>query len=79
VGFALDRARQLAGVRELPKYYIVLVLARVRRQLAVVGAQLAAAGRLVASEDVFFLDLGEAAAGLHGQDLRAVVARRRQT
>ena len=26
VGFALDRARQLAGVRELPKFDLVLVL-----------------------------------------------------
>jgi rifampicin phosphotransferase len=79
VGFALNRARQLAGVRELPKYYIVLVLAQARQQLAAVGARLAAAGRLAAAEDVFFLDLGEAAAGLHGQDLRAVVTHRRQT
>jgi phosphohistidine swiveling domain-containing protein len=79
VGFALNRVRQLAGVRELPKYYIVLVLAQVRRQVAAVGAQLAASGRLAAADDVFFLDLGEAAAGLHGQDLRAVVTHRRQT
>jgi pyruvate,water dikinase len=79
VGFALDRARQLAGVRELPKYDIVLVLAQARRELAAVGAQLAAAGRVAAAADVFFLDLGEAAAGLRGRDLRAVVAQRRQT
>jgi len=79
VGFALNRARQLAGVRELPKYYIVLVLAQARQQLAAVGAQLAARGSLAAAEDVFFLNLGEAAAGLHGQDLRAVVTHRRQT
>jgi pyruvate,water dikinase len=79
VGFALNRARQLAGVRELPKYYIVLVLAQARQQLAAVGAQLAATGRLAAAEDVFFLDLGEAAAGLHGQDLRDIVTHRRQT
>ena len=79
VGFALNRARQLVGVRELPKYYIVLVLAQVRQQLVAVGAQLVATGRLAAAEDVFFLDLGEAAAGLHGQNLRAVVTHRRQT
>jgi pyruvate,water dikinase len=78
VGFALNRARQLAGVRELPKYYIVLVLAQARQQLAAVGAQLATTGRLAAAEDVFFLDLGEAAAGLHGQDLRDVVTYQRE-
>jgi pyruvate,water dikinase len=79
VGFALHRARQLAGVRELPKYYIVLVLAQARRQLVAVGAHLAATGRLAAADDVFFLDLGEAAAGLRGRDLRAVVSHRRQS
>jgi phosphohistidine swiveling domain-containing protein len=79
VGFALNRARQLAGVRELPKYLIVLVLAQVRRQLAAVGEHLAATGRLAAADDVFFVDLGEAAAGLRGRDLRAVVTHRRQT
>jgi phosphohistidine swiveling domain-containing protein len=79
VGFALNRARQLAGVRELPKYDIVLVLARARHQLAAVGAHLVGTGGLGAAEDVFFLDLREAAAGLHGQDLRDVVTHRRDT
>jgi pyruvate,water dikinase len=79
VGFALGRARLLAGVRELPKYHIVVVLGRARRQLAAIGVQLAAAGRLASADDVFFLDLREAAAALGGQDLRDVVARRRAT
>ncbi|MGK5110758.1 PEP/pyruvate-binding domain-containing protein [Geodermatophilus sp. CPCC 205506] len=77
VGLALDRARQLAGIRELPKSLIVVVLARVRQQVLGIGADLAAAGGLVRAEDVFFLDLGEVAAGLEGRDLRDVVAGRR--
>ncbi|MGY1823213.1 PEP/pyruvate-binding domain-containing protein [Geodermatophilus sp. SYSU D00079] len=77
VGLALDRARQLAGIRELPKALIVLVLAQARRELLGVGADLAAAGRLADAEDVCFLDLREVAEGLDGRDLRDLVASRR--
>ena len=41
---ALRRARLFAGLRELPKYQLVVGLAEVRKQLALVGAALAAAG-----------------------------------
>jgi pyruvate,water dikinase len=77
VGFALDRARQLAGVRELPKFDIVLVLGQARHELRRIGAELAAAGRLAQAGDVFFLDLREVRAALAGRDLRDVVAHRR--
>ena len=45
VRFALSRARALAGARELPKFYLILAVAAVRRQLTLVGAELAARGR----------------------------------
>ena len=77
VGFALDRARQLAGIRELPKSDIVLVLSQARRELSAIGADLVAAGSIGAAEDVFFLNLGEITAAAQGRDLRDVVARRR--
>ncbi|WP_448613090.1 PEP/pyruvate-binding domain-containing protein [Modestobacter sp. URMC 112] len=77
VGLALDRARRLAGIRELPKSDIVLVLAQARRELLLVGADLAGRGRLAGAEDVFFLGLGEVAEALDGRDLRGVVAERR--
>lgn len=77
VGFALARARALAGTRELPKFYLIVAFAAVRRQLALVGATLAASGRLDAAQDVFFVDLGEARAGLAGRDLRGLAAARR--
>ena len=66
VGLALDRARQLAGIRELPKSDLVLVLAQARRELLRIGAELTAAGRLAGAEDVFFLGLGEVAEALDG-------------
>jgi pyruvate,water dikinase len=79
VGFALDRARQLAGLRELPKYEIVLVLAQARQELMKIGVDLAAAGALREAHDVVFLDLHEVATGLDGGDLRDLVVRRRDT
>jgi pyruvate,water dikinase len=83
VRFALGRARALAGLRELPKYYMVTALAAVRAQLSAVGAELAGRGRLAAADDVFFLTLGEVrgslgASGPEPADLRELVARRRE-
>jgi pyruvate,water dikinase len=78
VGFALDRARQLAGLRELPKYYFIVVLARLRRELALVGAELAARGVIAAPDDVFFLTLREARSAVGGDDMRDLVRQRRE-
>ena len=78
VGFALGRARALAGLREEPKYQLVVALAEVRAQLAALGAELAGAGRLAEAGDVFFLDTAEVRRGLRGADLRELVATRRE-
>jgi pyruvate,water dikinase len=48
VRFALDRARQLAGLREIPKYFMIVSLGALRRELALVGAELARRGRSTA-------------------------------
>ena len=40
VRLALSRARQLAGLRELPKFYMVFALAAARRELAKIGARI---------------------------------------
>lgn len=73
---ALRRARLFIGLRERPKFQIVLALAEVRRQLAEVGAELAAAERIARTDDVFFLDFAEARQALDGADLQDLVARR---
>jgi phosphohistidine swiveling domain-containing protein len=75
---ALKRTRMFAGLRELPKYHIVEALAAARGQLQVIGTELAAAGRIAAADDIFFLDLVEASGGLAGQPLHALVAQRRE-
>ncbi|MBX7443775.1 MULTISPECIES: PEP/pyruvate-binding domain-containing protein [unclassified Arthrobacter] len=78
VAFCLRRARQLSGLRELPKFYIVLVLAEMHRQLLSVGEDLARTGSIAAAGDVFFLDFEELRVALRGADLTEVVASRRR-
>jgi pyruvate,water dikinase len=78
VQFALGRARALAGLREMPKYYMVIVLAAVRRELARIGAGLAREGRIEAADDVFFLDISEVRAAIGGRDVRGCLAEQRQ-
>jgi pyruvate,water dikinase len=77
VRFALRRVRDLVGMRETHKDYLVRALAHVRGQLAEVGAEIAAAGGLADPADVFFLDLAQARVALAGADFREVVAQRR--
>jgi pyruvate,water dikinase len=79
VAFCLRRVRQLAGLREAPKFYVVALLARARALLIPVGDHLTAAERIAAPDDIFFLDLTEARAALAGADFRPVVRERRAT
>lgn len=64
--FALRRTRAYAGLREMPKFFLVRVLAGIRHSMLEVGAHLAAAGVLGSAEDVFFLRFDEARAALPG-------------
>ena len=77
VRFLLGRARELSGLREMPKFCIVLLMARARELLWTVGANLAEAGRLESAEDIYFLSVPEAWAVLAGEDLRPLVRGRR--
>jgi phosphohistidine swiveling domain-containing protein len=77
VRFLLGRARELSGLREMPKFCIILLMARARELLWTVGAELAEAGRLQGAGDIFFLSVPEAWAVLAGEDLRPLVSERR--
>jgi rifampicin phosphotransferase len=77
VRFLLGRARELSGLREMPKFCIVLLMARARELLWAVGEELAEAGRLQGADDIFFLSVPEAWTALAGEDLRPVVRDRR--
>ncbi|GAB15063.1 phosphoenolpyruvate synthase family protein [Arthrobacter globiformis NBRC 12137] len=78
VAHSLRRARETAGMREYPKFRLITAFAVLRRQLQLVGEELAEAGRIAVPEDVFFLDLAEARVALRGADLRGPVAERRR-
>ncbi len=77
VHFCLRRIRDLSGLREAPKYTIVLLLAGMRRFLLSIGEELMRAGRLESAEDIFFITLAEAHEALGGQDMRARVREHR--
>jgi rifampicin phosphotransferase len=77
VGFLLRRTRAMAGLREMPKFCIILLFARARALLQQVGEELAKAGRLASAEDIFFVTLPEAHKGLSGTDLRSIARERR--
>jgi pyruvate,water dikinase len=74
----LRRTRELAGLREWPKYYMIRISAPARASLLRVGEEIVAQGRLSSADDIFFVTLPEARAGLAGTDLRSLMARRRE-
>ena len=77
VKIALDRTRRFAGLRELPKYNLVLGLSAAREQLLLIGKELELTHRIERAEDVFCLDLDDVEVALAGDDLRETVSQRR--
>ncbi|GAA4284240.1 phosphoenolpyruvate synthase [Brevibacterium daeguense] len=78
VGSLLHRTRELAGLRELPKFLWLTPISEARRQLLAAGAELTAAGLLDAPGDIMFLTLTEAVAAAQGADQRTLVSDRRR-
>jgi pyruvate,water dikinase len=74
----LDRTRQLAGLRELPKYYFVRIIAAARAEFGLVGVELRRLGRIADPADVYFLDFTQARDGLNGSDLQEAVTTARE-
>jgi rifampicin phosphotransferase len=77
-GWMLRRVRQLVGLRESPKFLLIVALGAMREHLKEVGRELVANEAIDQADDVFFLDLGDARRGLAGGDLRTLVAERRE-
>ncbi|HEU4349562.1 MAG TPA: PEP/pyruvate-binding domain-containing protein [Actinoplanes sp.] len=76
-GFLLRRARSLAGLREAGKFAGLYRLREMRRQLLLIGADLAGAGLLDDPGDIMFLTVDEVHAAVHrGTDHRESVAAR---
>ncbi|MFE1166400.1 PEP/pyruvate-binding domain-containing protein [Nocardiopsis sp. NPDC058789] len=76
--FLMRRSRELAGMREYAKFAWLVPFAEMRRQLLLVGADLADEGRLTGADDVFFLRVDEVRAAVEGTDQRDLVAERRR-
>ncbi|HKV58001.1 MAG TPA: PEP/pyruvate-binding domain-containing protein [Ktedonobacteraceae bacterium] len=77
VSFCLHRIRALSGLREVPKFDFVLLMAGARRRLLAIGETLAQSRRLEAVDDIFFITLKETHEALAGQDMRILVRERR--
>ena len=76
----LDRYRDLAGLRERPKFDLVRAIALGRGVLGEVGAALVERGLFDEADDVFFADWADLRAAVAGEvrDLRAQSARARR-
>jgi len=77
VGFCLRRVRALVGLREIPKFCLMILFEQIREILWPVGKELTEARRLEQAEDIFFITLPEARGALTGTDLRSLVRERR--
>jgi pyruvate,water dikinase len=76
-GFCLGRARALIGMREMPKFLVIIALRRAREAMLEVGGRLADAGGIATPEDVFFLDFDETKRAAAGEDLRPAIIQRK--
>jgi phosphohistidine swiveling domain-containing protein len=77
-GWTLRRVRQLAGLREAPKFLLIVALGEMRAHLKGIGRELTAKNVIDQADDVFFLDVADTRRALAGEDLRTLVAERRE-
>ncbi|XVQ06250.1 PEP/pyruvate-binding domain-containing protein [Spirillospora sp. CA-255316] len=76
--FLMRRSRRLTGLREIGKFAWLPALQAARRQLLLIGDDLASRGLLERADDIMFLDLDEARAAVRdGADHRDLIATRR--
>lgn len=75
------RFRELGGLRETPKFFVVRMLGLFRTALLEAGQKLVEAGKLAEADDVFFLHLWElrSLGNDESQDWQAMVTKRRTT
>ncbi|MGP3920453.1 PEP/pyruvate-binding domain-containing protein [Nonomuraea sp. 10N515B] len=77
-GSLMRRFRKLIGLREIGKFCMVPMIAAVREQLLLIGADLAGRGLLERADDIMFLDLEEVGTAVNdGADHREIAAARR--
>ena len=81
VRMLIERFRELGGLRETPKFFIVRLLGIYRAALLAAGQKLVEAGRLAEAEDVFDLHLWELKTSGSGETRgwKTLIAERRAT
>ncbi len=79
LAFFIRRMRALAGLREMPKFYIIKTYDILRTALLGSGRQLVAEGKLERADDIFFVPLDTLKRFTRGErmDLKAIVAAQR--
>ena len=79
--FFAGRARELMGMRESPKFFLVRMLWIIRSELLKSGAEFIQAGELEQADDLCFLSLDEIAAFANREwrDWHALIAAHRET
>ena len=77
VKFLLSRARNLVGLREMPKFLMITAFGRAHEALLAIGSDLVGDGALDTADDVFFLDFDEIKVAATGVGVRELIARRR--
>jgi phosphohistidine swiveling domain-containing protein len=76
-GFLLRRSRELAGLRELPKFLWIHPIDEIRQHLLAAGDELHHRGLLHQPDDIMYLTLDEADQAAAGTDHRQLAADRR--
>ena len=77
LSFLVSRIRASMGARETPKFTLIRAFGLVRQGLLAGGADLVAAGRLDAADDIAFLTIAELAEAFTSGDLRPRIAARK--
>ncbi|HEX9028078.1 MAG TPA: PEP-utilizing enzyme, partial [Anaerolineales bacterium] len=79
--FIITRARQLMGMRESPKFFVVRMLWLAHHEIRKTGQEFVGAGDLDQADDLFYLTFDElkALASHQAQDWRGLISRRRET
>ena len=79
VNVCLRRTRALVGMREMPKFYLVWILARMRELMRPIAEELVNTDRIEQRDDLYFLSFAEVRTALEGTDMRSLVHARRTT
>lgn len=80
VSLLASRVRQLAGLRELPKFTIIRIMGIFREKMLIEGKKLALLGTLDDPQDLFYLGLDEIKALANGKlaGCKSIVSKRKQ-